>query len=247
MPKPKVLKDFSELAKALTKQKRPRITKPTYEKVNYTIKPRPIPETPKGSAQEADQFMNELDNYIIRNNIDPATYPRSVRKIVWNAVKDGTYGPTGNNIQRAVSEEVPPDFFRYGPKSSLYNIDRDLKNATTAYDVIGLDVKQNAPGLSMDFLNSGLSRSQELLAKPLKPKSLEKVLVEQKNKWVGRPITTMQSDRELFYKPEYDDVWHSTYEEKPETFEDFYRRLTGYTGRLLDKNGGKLNGMKKTR
>ena len=82
MPKPKVLKDFSELAKALTKQKRPRITKPTYEKVNYTIKPRLIPETPKGSAQEADQLMNELDNYIIRNNIDPATYPKSVRKIV---------------------------------------------------------------------------------------------------------------------------------------------------------------------
>lgn len=34
---------------------------------------------------------------------------------------------------------------------------------------------------------------------------------------------------------------------EPETFTDFYRRLTGYTGKLWDKNGGKLNGMKKTR
>lgn len=245
MPKYKSLQELANILKQASKAKRPRIKPATrqYEKVNYTPRVKPLVEQPKGSTYEADQLMNDLDHYIQTYDIDPATYPRSVRKIVYNAAKNGTYGPTGNNIRRNVSDQVlqTPDFFRYGPNSAGNKIDRDLQNANTAYDVIGLNVKEQAPGIARDFLNSGLQEAEGVIGKPV-VKSLrpQPNPTQQRS---ARPVTTLQSDREIFYRPEFNADIHSTYETtEPESFEDMYRRLTGYTGKLLDKNGGKLYG-----
>lgn len=280
MPKYKTVKDLSELAKALTKPKRPRIVRPTpkqYEPVNYVIRQRLVPETPKGSIQEADQLMNDLDRTIIQEGYNSKLYPRSLRRVVYNAAKNGTYGPNDNNFQRMLSEQIvnTPDFFRYGPNNLGGKIDRDLKNATSAYDVIGLNHRQQSPGLAKDFLNSALEEAETLIAKPLRPTvrttkttvkvspeawnemMTEEAIAEQgaaKKGLLGRPVTTIQPDMERFYVPNYYNDYvgekpiYSTYDTtEPESFTDFYRRLTGYTGKLLDKNGGKLNGMKKTR
>lgn len=259
MPKYKTIKDLSELAKALTKPKRPRIVRPApkqYEPVNYVIRQRPVPETPKGSVQEADQLMNDLDRTIVQEGYDPKLYPRSLRRVVYNAAKNGTYGPNNNNFQRMLSDQVvnTPDFFKYGPNALGGKVDRDLQNATSAYDIIGLNHRQQSPQLAKDFLNSALEQAEKIIAKPLvTPKAPSTPKAPVKPDLSGRPVTTIQPDMERFYLPDHyeylgDQPVYSTYgTTNPETFEDFYRRLTGYTGRLLDKNGGKLNGMKKTR
>lgn len=169
---PDVVNTSVKAAKAVSninKGKRARIVKDVPKKAERVFIPKrqPVQEiapTFIEKEREADLFIDHLDK---TGYLEGTPSPAKTKSVVKKAIINGTYGPSKTTRPMTVSQEVRniPDYYHYGPNSKMHSVEKDFKNATTAYDVIGLDYRENIPGLSKDFLSSALDGAYSLIKK----------------------------------------------------------------------------------
>lgn len=167
---PDVVNTSVKAAKAVSninKGKRARIVKDVPKKAERVFIPKqqPVQEiapTFIEKEREADLFIDHLDK---TGYLEGTPSPAKTKSVVKKAIINGIYGPSKTTRPMTVSQEVRniKDVLNYGPHSKFYDIDRNLKNATKSYDIIGVNYKEEAPEISMQSLNAALNEATKLI------------------------------------------------------------------------------------